>query len=136
VIVGRRFWILIWYGILVLGILGLIASVHWGRRTHWKNVDEVLRAVGTILVSVGMLVLLYPLPWVYTEWLGEGLLGEAGAKVEPGQVFWQDPDQRPDPGPVGHGEQVAGDPALGEVEHGDIAARAQPRCCSEPPVNS
>ena len=76
-IVGRRFWILIWYGILVLGILGLIASVHWGRRTHWKNVDEVLRAVGTILVSVGMLVLLYPLPWVYTEWLGEGLLGVA-----------------------------------------------------------
>lgn len=76
-IVGRRFWILIWYGILVLGILGLIASVHWGRRTHWKNVDEVLRGVGTILVSVGMLVLLYPLPWVYTEWLGEGLLGVA-----------------------------------------------------------
>lgn len=76
-IVGRRFWILIWYGILVLGILGLIASVHWGRRTHWKNVDEVLRAVGTILVSVGMLVLLYPLPWVYTEWVGEGLLAVA-----------------------------------------------------------
>ena len=76
-IVGRRFWILIWYGILVLGILGLIASVHWGRRTHWKNVDEVLRAAGTILVSAGMLVLLYPLPWVHAEWLGEGLLGVA-----------------------------------------------------------
>jgi hypothetical protein len=77
VIVGRRFWILIWYGILVLGILGLVASVHWGRRTHWKNVDEVLRAVGTMLVSVGMLVLLYPLRWVHAERLGEGLLGAA-----------------------------------------------------------
>lgn len=76
-IVGRRFWILIWYGILLLGILGLIASVHWGRRTHWKNLDEVLRAVGTILVSGGMLVLLYPLEWVYAERLGEGLLGVA-----------------------------------------------------------
>lgn len=76
-IVGRRYWILIWYGILLLGILGLLASVHWGRRTHWRNLDEVLRAVGTILVSVGMLVLLYPLPWSYAGLLGEGLLGVA-----------------------------------------------------------
>ena len=76
-IVGRRYWILIWYGILLLGILGLLASVHWGRRTHWRNLDEVLRAVGTILVSVGMLVLLYPLPWSYAELLGEVLLGVA-----------------------------------------------------------
>ncbi len=76
-IVGRRYWILIWYGILLLGILGLLASVHWGRRTRWKNVDEVLRAGGTILVSVGMLVLLYPLPWSYAGLLGEALLGVA-----------------------------------------------------------
>jgi hypothetical protein len=77
VIVGRRFWILIWYGILLVGILGLVASVHWGRRTRWKNLDEVLRATGTILVSVGMLVLLYPLPWVYAGWLGEAMLATA-----------------------------------------------------------
>jgi protein-S-isoprenylcysteine O-methyltransferase Ste14 len=77
VIAGRRFWILVWYGILLLGLLGLFASVHWGRRTHWKNVDEILRAVGTILVSVGMLVLLYPFRWVHAELLGEGLLGVA-----------------------------------------------------------
>ncbi len=76
-IVGRRYWILIWYGILLLGILGLGASAHWGRRTHWRNVDEVLRALGTILVSIGMLILLYPLRWSYAEVLGEVLLGVA-----------------------------------------------------------
>src|ERR1041385_7515632 len=31
-IVGRRYWILIWYGILLLGVLGMVASLHWGRR--------------------------------------------------------------------------------------------------------
>lgn len=76
-IVGRRYWILIWYGILLLGMLGLGASLHWGRRTHWRNLDEVLRAVGTILVSIGMLILLYPLPWSYAGLLGELLLGVA-----------------------------------------------------------
>ena len=76
-ILGRRYWILIWCGILLVGILGLVASVHWGRRTRWKNLDEVLRATGTILVSVGMLVLLYPLPWDYAGGLGQGLLGVA-----------------------------------------------------------
>ena|SRR5882724_7506849 len=73
-IVGRRYWILIWYGILLLGLLGLGASAHWGRRTHWRNVDEVLRAAGTVLVSVGMLILLYPLRWPFAELLGEVLL--------------------------------------------------------------
>jgi hypothetical protein len=57
-VVGRRFWILIWYGILLLGVLGLFPSIYWGSRTHWKNLDETLRAVGTITVSVGMLLLL------------------------------------------------------------------------------
>jgi drug/metabolite transporter (DMT)-like permease len=32
--------------------------VYWGRRTGWKNLDEVVRAVGTIAVSVGMILLL------------------------------------------------------------------------------
>lgn len=73
-IVGRRYWILIWYGILLLGVLGLVASAHWGRRTHWRNVDEVLRAAGTVLVSVGMLILLYPLRWPFAGLLGEVLL--------------------------------------------------------------
>jgi hypothetical protein len=58
-IAGRKYWIIIWYGILVLGILGLWASLYWGRRTRWKNLDEILRAFGTILVSVGMLLLLH-----------------------------------------------------------------------------
>jgi hypothetical protein len=57
-VIGRRFWIVIWYGILVLGVLGLGASIYWGRQTHWKNTDELLRAIGTIAVSAGMLLLL------------------------------------------------------------------------------
>ena len=57
--IGRRYWILIWYGILVIGVVGLIVAAYWGRRTRWKNADEVLRAVGTITVSAGMVLLLY-----------------------------------------------------------------------------
>ena len=57
-VAGRRFWNLIWYGILLLGVLGLLSSLYWGRRTHWKNLDETIRAIGTITVSVGMLFLL------------------------------------------------------------------------------
>ncbi len=56
---GRGFWILVWYGILVLGLIGLWASVLWGRRLKWQNLDEFLRAIGTVQVSIGMLMLLY-----------------------------------------------------------------------------
>jgi len=69
-IAGRQYWIMIWYGILALGILGLWAGVFWAQRTGWKNVDEVLRALGTIAVSVGMLLLLYD----RGGWVGELLL--------------------------------------------------------------
>jgi Ca2+/Na+ antiporter len=55
---GRQYWIWIWYGIFVLGVLGLFASVYWGRRTHFKNLEEIYRAIGTILVSLGMVFLL------------------------------------------------------------------------------
>jgi hypothetical protein len=55
---GRQYWIWIWYGIFLLGVLGLIASVYWGRRTHFKNLEEIFRAVGTILVSLAMVLLL------------------------------------------------------------------------------
>jgi hypothetical protein len=55
---GRQYWIWIWYGIFLLGLLGLIASIYWGRRTHFKNLEEIFRAVGTILVSLGMVLLL------------------------------------------------------------------------------
>ncbi|MBM4188093.1 MAG: hypothetical protein FJ206_12385 [Gemmatimonadetes bacterium] len=57
-IIGHRYWILIWYGILAIGVLGFLTAAYWGRRTSWKNVDEILRAVGTMAVSIGMLVLL------------------------------------------------------------------------------
>lgn len=58
-IFGRRFWILIWYGILFLGVAGLAGALFWGKETHWKNLDEVFRGIGTITVSAGMLLLLY-----------------------------------------------------------------------------
>ncbi len=57
-VAGRSYWIAIWYGILFLGVLGLWSSLYWGRQTHWKNLDELLRAIGTITVSAGMLLLL------------------------------------------------------------------------------
>jgi tetrahydromethanopterin S-methyltransferase subunit C len=69
-VAGRRYWIAIWYGILFLGALGLWSSLYWGRQTHWKNSDELLRAIGTITVSCGMLLLLNGLASV----LGQVLL--------------------------------------------------------------
>jgi hypothetical protein len=56
--IGKRWWILIWYGFLVVGIIGLMVAIHWGRHTQWRNLDEILRGVGTVSVSVGMLFLL------------------------------------------------------------------------------
>ena len=67
---ARTYWIAIWYGILFLGVLGLWSSLYWGRRSQWKNVDELLRAIGTITVSVGMLLLLNRM----VTWLGQLLL--------------------------------------------------------------
>ena len=67
---GRQYWIWIWYGIFCLGVLGLIASIYWGRRTHFRNREEIYRAVGTILVSLGMVLLLRQI-WTL---LGQALL--------------------------------------------------------------
>ncbi len=60
-IIGHRWWIVIWYGILFTGCIGLGAAAYWGRRTAWQNLDEILRAAGTILVSIGMLLILHDL---------------------------------------------------------------------------
>jgi hypothetical protein len=57
--IGLRWWILIWYGIGLLGLVGLIMAINWGRQTAWRNADEILRGIGTIAVSAGMLLLLY-----------------------------------------------------------------------------
>jgi predicted MFS family arabinose efflux permease len=58
VIFGGTYWIWIWVAILALGIAGFISAVNWGRHTNWKNLDEILRGAGTILVSIGMILLL------------------------------------------------------------------------------
>lgn len=57
-VAGLRYWIIIWYGILLLGLAGLGGALFWGKRTQWKNLDEIFRGVGTITVSIGMLLLL------------------------------------------------------------------------------
>ncbi|MGH7525039.1 MAG: hypothetical protein ACREK8_12070 [Gemmatimonadales bacterium] len=57
--IGKRYWIIIWWGILALGVVGLVGAIHWSIKTHWRNLEEVLRGVGTISVSVGMLLLLH-----------------------------------------------------------------------------
>lgn len=58
-IIGKRWWIIIWYLILALGVLGLVMAINWGRQVRWRNLDEILRGIGTIAVSVGMLFLLH-----------------------------------------------------------------------------
>ena len=72
-IAGRRYWILIWYGFLLIGVAGAVASIYWGRRTQGRNLDEILRACATILLSIGMLFLLYGVALV----AGRVLLGAA-----------------------------------------------------------
>jgi choline-glycine betaine transporter len=55
---GRTVWSWVWVAILILGVLGFVPAIQWGRTTHWRNLDEVLRGAGTLSVSIGMLVLL------------------------------------------------------------------------------
>lgn len=55
---GGQIWIWIWGALLGLGLLGLSGAVQWGRETHWRNLDEVLRGAGTVLVSLGMIFFL------------------------------------------------------------------------------
>jgi hypothetical protein len=72
-ILGLRFWIFAWYVILLMGALGLLGAWAWGRRTGWRNRDEVVRGFGTILLSIGMLFLLTGTALK----LGAGLVGLA-----------------------------------------------------------
>ncbi|HMV33742.1 MAG: hypothetical protein U0104_12710 [Gemmatimonadales bacterium] len=55
---GRWIWVWVWGALLVVGLLGLAGALQWGRETHWKNMDEILRGLGTVLVSVGMIFFL------------------------------------------------------------------------------
>ncbi|HEY8062795.1 MAG TPA: hypothetical protein VID74_08355 [Gemmatimonadales bacterium] len=57
--IGKRYWIVIWWVILVIGVVGLVGAIHWSIKTHWRNLEEVLRGIGTVTVSVGMLLLLH-----------------------------------------------------------------------------
>lgn len=91
-IAGRRYWILIWYGFLVIGLAGAVASAYWGRRSQVRNLDEVLRAVATVLLSVGMLLLLYEVAVL----AGRVLLGVAVALFL--GAFWAGrPPRKPPP---------------------------------------
>lgn len=55
---GYIIWVWIWVAMLLLGLAGLVGAAVWGWRTHWRNIDEVLRGLGTVSVSSGMLLLL------------------------------------------------------------------------------
>jgi predicted MFS family arabinose efflux permease len=59
---GHTIWVGIWAALLLLGAGGLLGALSWGRRTRWRNLDEVLRGFGTVAVSCGMLLLL--LGWI------------------------------------------------------------------------
>ena len=74
-ILGLRFWIFAWYVILLIGAMGLLGAWAWGRRTGWRNRDEIVRGFGTILLSVGMLFLLHGIALR----VGAGLVGLATA---------------------------------------------------------
>jgi ABC-type dipeptide/oligopeptide/nickel transport system permease subunit len=93
-IAGRRYWILIWYGFLLIGVAGALASAYWGRRSPGRNLDEILRAVATILLSIGMLLLLYGV----ATFAGRVLLGMAVALFF--GAFWvgRAPRRRTPPG--------------------------------------
>ena len=102
---GRGFWIIVWYGILLLGLVGLWASAAAARRLQWENLDELLRAVGTTQVSIGMLLLLYGRwPQVATGLLGLALgvfiaAFVAGKHLEPAEGL-EDADEEPDVHPA------------------------------------
>lgn len=91
--IGRPYWIVIWYGILLLGALGFGAAVFWGYRTAWRNLDEIFRAIGTILVSIGMLLLLYEVG----GWIGQIFLVAALVSFLLAFVY----GRRPTPGEEG-----------------------------------
>jgi hypothetical protein len=67
---GRMLWIACWYGILAIGVVGLAGALLWGPGLRWRNLDEILRGIGTIAVSAGMLLVLYGA----SAWLGQALL--------------------------------------------------------------
>lgn len=112
---GSRFWVIVWFGILILGLLGLATSAYWGRRTRWRNLDEVLRSLGTMLVSAGMLLLLLG----RAESIGTGLLGLALGVFVAAFVSGRDAVRPPRPPPAAPGEGPPGSaPGEGEpVDH-------------------
>lgn len=98
-VAGRRIWIFIWYGMLLLGLLGLVASIYWARRTHWRNLDEFLRAIGTVLVSLGMIVLLRGAGDVIGTSLMIGAVGAFIAAFVVGRQWGHAAEPAPGPGP-------------------------------------
>ena len=68
-IFGATYWIWIWVGILILGVAGFVPAVNWGRYTSWRNLDEILRGAGTILVSFGMIFLLQQIFQIFASLL-------------------------------------------------------------------
>jgi hypothetical protein len=55
---GLQFWVVAWYLILTLGVVGLVGAL-CGRQRGCNNRDEIFRGVGTVAVALGMLFLLH-----------------------------------------------------------------------------
>jgi len=119
VVPGRTLWIVLWYAILALGSLGLLGALFWGPDLRWRNLDEILRGLGTVVASAGMLTVLHGASVA----LGETLLGFAlltfvaayavgdpmrrrGGK--PLQIVLEDDRPSPPPFRVIHGRRYAG----------------------------
>jgi hypothetical protein len=111
VVPGRTLWIVLWYAILALGSLGLLGALFWGPDLRWRNLDEILRGLGTVVASAGMLTVLHGA----SVTLGETLLA-AYAVGDPMRRRGGKPlrivleDDRPSPPPfrVIHGRRYAG----------------------------
>ena len=119
VIPGQTLWIVLWYAILALGSLGLLGALFWGPDLRWRNLDELLRGMGTVVVSVGMLAVLYGADAVIGQTLlllAVGIFASAYAVGDPRrrrggkplQILLEDDGPTPPPFRVIQGRRYAG----------------------------
>ena len=119
VVPGRTLWIVLWYAILALGSLGLLGALFWGPDLRWRNLDEILRGLGTVVASAGMLTVLHGasvtlgetllafamLTFVAAYAVGDPMRRRGG---KPLRIVLEDDRPSPPPLRVIHGRRYAG----------------------------